>query len=200
MQVDVFIAGGGLAGLTLARQLKREVPSLRILVAEKRTHPASRSRAQGRRVERRDRRALFPEDRRSRAAPALRPSREARPALLLSGRRQPRSPPALRARAAGVSAGAVVSARSRSSRKLPVRDGSGRRHRRPRPRQRARRSRSAIRCTRSSSRRPPAIETVQARWLVDASGRGGLVRRRFELTRRGGAPGQRELVAGEHAA
>ena len=40
MHVDVFIAGGGLAGLTLARQLKREAPSLAILVAEKRTHPA----------------------------------------------------------------------------------------------------------------------------------------------------------------
>jgi len=40
MHVDVFIAGGGLAGLTLARQLKREAPSLEVLVAEKRTHPA----------------------------------------------------------------------------------------------------------------------------------------------------------------
>jgi flavin-dependent dehydrogenase len=40
MHVDVFIAGGGLAGLTLARQLKRAAPSLDILVADKRTHPA----------------------------------------------------------------------------------------------------------------------------------------------------------------
>jgi flavin-dependent dehydrogenase len=40
MHVDVFIAGGGLAGLTLARQLKRAAPALEILVAEKRTHPA----------------------------------------------------------------------------------------------------------------------------------------------------------------
>ncbi len=47
---------------------------------------------------------------------------------------------------------------------------------------------------------PDGDDTVEARWLVDASGRGGLVRRRFDLTRRGGAQGQRELVAGEHAA
>ncbi len=40
MHVDVFVAGGGLAGLTLARQLKRAAPTLTILVAEKRTHPA----------------------------------------------------------------------------------------------------------------------------------------------------------------
>lgn len=38
--VDVFIAGGGLAGLTLARQLRQAQPALRIAVAEKRTHPA----------------------------------------------------------------------------------------------------------------------------------------------------------------
>jgi flavin-dependent dehydrogenase len=40
MDIDVFIAGGGLAGLTLARQLQRADPSLRIAVAEKRRHPA----------------------------------------------------------------------------------------------------------------------------------------------------------------
>jgi flavin-dependent dehydrogenase len=40
MHVDVFIAGGGLAGLTLARQLKRALPAVDILVAEKRCHPA----------------------------------------------------------------------------------------------------------------------------------------------------------------
>jgi flavin-dependent dehydrogenase len=36
---DVLIAGGGLAGLCLARQLTREVPSLRVFLAEKRAHP-----------------------------------------------------------------------------------------------------------------------------------------------------------------
>jgi flavin-dependent dehydrogenase len=37
---DVLIAGGGLAGLTLARQLRRDAPALRVFVAEKRAHPA----------------------------------------------------------------------------------------------------------------------------------------------------------------
>lgn len=36
---DAIIVGGGLAGLTLARQLHLEAPSLRVLVAEKRAHP-----------------------------------------------------------------------------------------------------------------------------------------------------------------
>jgi len=36
---DAVIVGGGLAGLTLARQLHLEAPHLRVLVAEKREHP-----------------------------------------------------------------------------------------------------------------------------------------------------------------
>ncbi|HEY7056089.1 MAG TPA: NAD(P)/FAD-dependent oxidoreductase [Vicinamibacterales bacterium] len=36
---DVVIAGGGLAGLTLARQLRVEAPALRVFVAERRAHP-----------------------------------------------------------------------------------------------------------------------------------------------------------------
>ncbi len=36
---DVVILGGGLAGLSLARQLHLEAPSVRVLVAEKRQHP-----------------------------------------------------------------------------------------------------------------------------------------------------------------
>lgn len=36
---DVMIAGGGLAGLSLARQLTLEVPRLSVFVAEKRRHP-----------------------------------------------------------------------------------------------------------------------------------------------------------------
>lgn len=37
--LDAVILGGGLAGLTLARQLAREAPDVRVLVAEKRPHP-----------------------------------------------------------------------------------------------------------------------------------------------------------------
>jgi flavin-dependent dehydrogenase len=36
---DAVIVGGGLAGATLARQLNREAPSLRVMVVEKRKHP-----------------------------------------------------------------------------------------------------------------------------------------------------------------
>jgi flavin-dependent dehydrogenase len=36
---DAVIAGGGLAGLTLARQLQREAPHVKVMVLEKRKHP-----------------------------------------------------------------------------------------------------------------------------------------------------------------
>ncbi|MBU6257720.1 MAG: NAD(P)-binding protein [Burkholderiales bacterium] len=40
---DVLVMGGGLAGLTLALQLRRRLPDLRILVLERRSHPVPES-------------------------------------------------------------------------------------------------------------------------------------------------------------
>ncbi|MDE2370145.1 MAG: tryptophan 7-halogenase [Burkholderiales bacterium] len=40
---DVLVMGGGLAGLTLALQLRRRLPELRILVLERRSHPVPES-------------------------------------------------------------------------------------------------------------------------------------------------------------
>ncbi|RZL08137.1 MAG: FAD-dependent oxidoreductase, partial [Rubrivivax sp.] len=36
---DVLIMGGGLAGMTLALQLRRRLPALNVLVLERRSHP-----------------------------------------------------------------------------------------------------------------------------------------------------------------
>ena len=60
---DVAILGGGLAGLSIAMQLKMTRPETRVLVTEKRDGAGARGRLQGRRVERRDRRALLPRGR-----------------------------------------------------------------------------------------------------------------------------------------
>jgi 2-polyprenyl-6-methoxyphenol hydroxylase-like FAD-dependent oxidoreductase len=38
-QHDVIILGGGLAGLTLALQLRQRLPDLKVLVLERRSHP-----------------------------------------------------------------------------------------------------------------------------------------------------------------
>jgi 2-polyprenyl-6-methoxyphenol hydroxylase-like FAD-dependent oxidoreductase len=56
---DVIIMGGGLAGLTLAMQLRQRRPELDVLVLERRQHPVPKRPPQGGRVHGRDRRALF---------------------------------------------------------------------------------------------------------------------------------------------
>ena len=86
---DVLIAGGGLAGLCLARQLTREAPVAPGVPCGEACPPGARGGLQGRRIERRDRRALFPARARPRAAPARAAAREVRPALFLPGRREP---------------------------------------------------------------------------------------------------------------
>ena len=60
MDCDVFIAGGGLAGLSLARQLRRAGPALAGCCRRKAPASGAGSGLQGRRIERRNWRALFP--------------------------------------------------------------------------------------------------------------------------------------------
>ena len=67
---DVAILGGGLAGGCLARQLRQEAPDAARAGRREAAASGSRSGVQGRRVERRNRRALFSEEPRPRAAPA----------------------------------------------------------------------------------------------------------------------------------
>ena len=45
---DVLIIGGGLAGLTLALQLRERCPGLAIRVLERRRHPGTATRTTGR--------------------------------------------------------------------------------------------------------------------------------------------------------
>ena len=71
---DVVILGGGLAGLCLARQLRQEEAPHRGAGGREAAASGARGRLQGRRVERRDRRALLPEAPRPRAAPGRRAS------------------------------------------------------------------------------------------------------------------------------
>ena len=129
---DVLIAGGGLAGLCLARHLTREAPDAPGVPCGEACPPGARGRLQGRRIERRDRRPLFSARARPRAAPSRAAAREVRPAVFLSGRREPARRRALRARALRLSAGAVVPARSRPPREHAAAQRPGRRRRRAR--------------------------------------------------------------------
>jgi hypothetical protein len=58
-QTDVVVLGGGLAGLSLAIQLRQRDPSIAVTVLERRTHSGARSRLQGGRVHRGNRRAIL---------------------------------------------------------------------------------------------------------------------------------------------
>ena len=172
---DVLIAGGGLAGLCLARQLTREAPSLRVFLAEKRAHPVPEAafKVGESSVEigaHYFQRVLGLE-------PHLReqPAREVRPAIFLPGRREPAGrgrasssgPRAfLRCRRSSWTAGA-----SRTCCCAPNRDAGVD-------------VRDDCRVTgfefgaslhRLEIQSAGRTETVEGRWLVDASGRGVLL-------------------------
>lgn len=182
MDVDVFIAGGGLAGLTLARQLKREVPELRILVAEKRTHPAPEAafkvgessveigahyfqkivdlepHLRSGHLEKLGLRYFFPAG----------DNRDLRPRFELGPPGYPPVPSFQldRGRLENWLLEADRDAGIEVLDNTTVRDiafGTPRHH--------------------IVMKTPEGERSVDARWLVDASGRGGLVRRRFNLTR-----------------
>ena len=180
---DVLIAGGGLAGLCLARQLTREAPSLRVFLAEKRAHPVPEAafKVGESSVEigaHYFQRVLGLEPHLRAAA-----AREARPAIFLSGRRKPAGRGALRARALRLSAGAVVPARPRAHREHAAARRTG--------------TRASTCATIAAStgfefgaslhrleiQSAGRTEIVEGRWLVDASGRRGLIRHRLGLTR-----------------
>ncbi len=125
-QADVVIMGGGLAGLTLALQLRQRFTQLDIVVIERMRHPVPEAARQGGRIFRRDRRALFRYGARAQGAPHHAAAEEVRfPVLLLRRRRAGR--PGHRARREPLPRHAELSARSRHLRELPRRSRKGER-------------------------------------------------------------------------
>ena len=181
---DAIIAGGGLAGLTLARQLRLEAPALRVLVVEKQRHPVPEAahkvgestveiganyyysilglaqQLHEQQLPKFGLRYFFPHE----------------------GNHELTAPD--RGRAARLLADPVVPARSRPFREHPPRTGAERRDRNrgrlPRHADPARRwiARGVVR-----ARLPAGERTETARWIVDASGRAGLLRRQLGLGR-----------------
>ena len=88
---DVIIVGGGLAGLTLARQLRLEAPSCRMLVVEKRRHPVPEAAHKVGESTVEIGANYYYSDPRPRAATPRRTAPQVRPQIFLSARRQPRA-------------------------------------------------------------------------------------------------------------
>ena len=159
-------------------------PQLRVLVVEKRQHPVREAAFKVGESSVEIGAHYF--QKRLGLEPHLRSAaaREARPALLLHARRQPRPHRARRARSAAVSAGAVVPARSRAARELSARtDARAGRDVLDGCRVQIDRARRSDGASRDARRRRAARATVTARWVVDASGRAGLLKRQLGLAR-----------------
>ena len=179
---DVAILGGGLAGLTLAIQLKQQRPRQRRRAREARG-PGAAGRLQGRRVDgpagahyfadvvgMRDHlkqrhlikcglRFFLPADDNARHHQAVRARpREYPPAGQLPDRPRPVRERAGRASAAGSGSTCCRAAASRTSTSGPTR-------------------------TRSRSPRHEADTSRQARWVVDAAGRASLLKRKLGLAK-----------------
>ena len=178
---DVAILGGGLAGGCLARQLRQEAPAA--ARPRRRKAPASGARGglQGRRIERRDRRPLFPEAARARAAPSRASSSKSSgsatssrmPATATSPRASSSARPTSRRcrRSSSIAGGwrtCCFAPTPSSARRCSTAVASGSialGEQRPA-------SRVAVRARRARA-------TITARWVVDASGRAGLLKRQL---------------------
>ena len=165
--------GGGLAGGCVARQLSLEAPHLSCTGGRKAPASGARSGAQGRRISVEIGAHYFRAGARSRVASASRPARETRACAISSRRRQSRSDAALRARAAEfppvpsfqLDRGRLENYLLREERE---RHRGARRLQRPRHHARRRPHRISVAT-------PDGNADVEARWLVDASGRAGLL-------------------------
>ena len=173
---DVAILGGGLAGLTLAIQLKRERPDTSVVVLEKREGPGAAGGVQGRRVDRAGGGALLRQGGRAGDAPEAAPPGQVRAPLLHADRGQQR-PLASAASSAWASGRRRTTFRSiagcsRTSWRR-VRAGSGSTCCRAAASARSTSTRAAG--TRSTTPRPKPTTSVKARWVVDAAGRASLL-------------------------
>ena len=195
---DAVIAGGGLAGLDAGAAAAARIAGAARAGRREDAASGARGGTQGRRVERRDRRALLPE-RSSASSRTCAPGSSRSSACAISSltaaittsrRRFELGPPQF-------PVGAVVSARSRPARERAVRRAVGRRRRGAGrlqgPARRIERGRAPAPRS-STSTAPAASRTVEARLVVDASGRAGLIRRQLGLTKAGHARRQRLLV------
>lgn len=182
---DVLIAGGGLAGLCLARQLTREAPALRVFLAELRAHPVPEaafkvgessveigahyfqhvlgleSHLREQQLEKFGLRYFFPADGNQRI--------DSRFELGPSG-----FPPVPSFQ---LDRGRMENMLLRTNREagIDVRDDC-----------RVLRFEFGSPCHRLEIQSNGRTESVQGRWLVDASGRRGLIRRQLSLTRQVG--------------